>query len=134
MEATPSKEKTESVEENGKKRMMEEMVNESSEIRENNNEPVKMPKISKASPPPMEALATVRNYFRNNNIPVPDVIEKYFCETVNIENSLPVEVLVKIFNYLPNQDIRCGVSLACKMFYEICRDESLVPVKDLGAP
>ena len=44
---------------------------------------------------------------------------------------LPVEVLAKIFNLLSNQDIRCGVSLACKMFYEICRDESLVPVKDL---
>ena len=45
--------------------------------------------------------------------------------------ALPVEVLVKIFNFLPNRDIRCGVSLACKRFYEICQDESLVPVKDL---
>merc|ERR1712072_133888 len=44
---------------------------------------------------------------------------------------LPVEVLAKIFNFLPNHDIRCGVSLACKKFYEICQDESLVPVKDL---
>ena len=44
---------------------------------------------------------------------------------------LPVEVLAKIFNFLSNQDIRCGVSLACKRFYEICRDESLVPIKDL---
>ena len=44
---------------------------------------------------------------------------------------LPVEVLVKIFNYLPNRDIRCGVSLACTKFQEICQDESLVPVKDL---
>ena len=44
---------------------------------------------------------------------------------------LPVEVLVKIFIYLPNHDIRCGVSLACKNFYEICQDQSLVPVKDL---
>ena len=30
-----------------------------------------------------------------------------------------------------NQDIRCEVSLACKWFYELCEDESLVPVKDL---
>ena len=44
---------------------------------------------------------------------------------------LPVEILAKIFNFLPNQDIRCGVSLVCKEFYEICQDESLVPVKDL---
>ena len=44
---------------------------------------------------------------------------------------LPVEVLVKIFNYLSNRDIRCGVSLACTKFQEICQDESLVPVKDL---
>ena len=46
-------------------------------------------------------------------------------------DSLPVEVLAHIFNFLPNQDIRCGVSLVCKQFYEISRDESLVPVKDL---
>ena len=45
--------------------------------------------------------------------------------------NLPVEVLAHIFNFLPNQDIRCGVSLVCKQFYEISRDESLVPVKDL---
>ena len=44
---------------------------------------------------------------------------------------LPVEILAKIFNFLPNQDIRCGVSLVCKEFYEICQDESMVPVKDL---
>ena len=44
---------------------------------------------------------------------------------------LPVEVLVKIFNYLRNHNIRCGVSLACKKFLKICRNESLVPVKDL---
>ena len=44
---------------------------------------------------------------------------------------LPVEILVKIFNFLPNRDIRCGVSLACTKFQEICQDESLVPVKDL---
>ena len=46
--------------------------------------------------------------------------------------ALPVEVLVKIFNFLPNHDIRCGVSLVCKKFQEICQDESLVPVKDLS--
>ena len=45
--------------------------------------------------------------------------------------ALPLEVLVKIFNFLPNHDIRCGVSLVCKRFLEICQDESLVPVKDL---
>ena len=44
---------------------------------------------------------------------------------------MPNEILVKIFNFLPNQDIRCGVSLVCKKFYEICQNESLVPVKDL---
>ena len=44
---------------------------------------------------------------------------------------LPVEVLAKIFNFLPNHDVRCGVSLACKKFYEICQNESLVQVKDL---
>ena len=44
---------------------------------------------------------------------------------------LPNEILVKIFNFLPNHDIRCGVSLACKKFKEICQDETLVPVKDL---
>ena len=45
--------------------------------------------------------------------------------------AMPVEVLVKIFNFLPNHDIRCGVSLVCKKFQDICQDESLVPVKDL---
>ena len=44
---------------------------------------------------------------------------------------LPVEVLAKIFNYLHNHDICGGVSLACKKFLKICRNESLVPVKDL---
>merc|ERR1712001_771276 len=44
---------------------------------------------------------------------------------------LSVEGLGKIFNYLSNRDIRCGVSLACTKFQEICQDESLVPVKDL---
>ena len=46
--------------------------------------------------------------------------------------AMPVEVLVKIFNFLKNHDIRCGVSLACTKFYEICQDQSLVPVKDLS--
>ena len=45
--------------------------------------------------------------------------------------ALPLEVLVKIFNFLPNHDIRCGVSLVCKKFLEICQDESLIPVKDI---
>ena len=45
--------------------------------------------------------------------------------------ALPVEVLVKIFNFLPNYDIRLGVSLVCKRFYEICQDGSLVSAKDL---
>ena len=44
---------------------------------------------------------------------------------------LPMKVLVKIFNFLPNHDIRCGISLACKTFYKICQNKSLVPVKDL---
>ena len=44
---------------------------------------------------------------------------------------LPVEVLAKIFNFLSNHDIRCGVSLACTKFHGICQDKSLVPVKDL---
>ena len=30
--------------------------------------------------PPMEALSTVRNYFKSSGITVPDVIEQYFCE------------------------------------------------------
>ena len=44
----------------------------------------------------------------------------------------PAEVLVKIFNFLSNHDIRCGISLTCKRFQKICQDESLVPVKDLS--
>ena len=44
---------------------------------------------------------------------------------------LPVEVLVKIFNYLRNHDIRCGVALTSKKFQKISQNESLVPVKDL---
>ena len=43
----------------------------------------------------------------------------------------PVEIWAKIFNCLSNRDIRCGISLACTRFHEICQDKSLVPVKDL---
>ena len=80
MEVSPetSKEKIESVDENGKKTMVKEMFK------------------------PLPAL-----------------------------EAMPVEVLVKIFNFLKNHDIRCGVSLACTKFYEICQDQSLVPVNDL---
>ena len=64
------------------------MVSENSEIHENNDKPVKMPsELSKISPPPMEALTTVRNYFKSNNIPVPDVIEKYFRDNFNIDEN-----------------------------------------------
>ena len=51
-------------------------------------------------------------------------------ETKLLED-FPVEVLVRIFNFLPNHNIRCGVSMACKKFQKICQDEFLVPVKDL---
>ena len=44
---------------------------------------------------------------------------------------MPNEILVKIFNFLPNHDVRFGISLACKRFHEICKDESLVLIKDL---
>ena len=57
--------------------------------------------------------------------------KKTMMKEMNKSLPFPVEVLVKIFNFLPDRDIRCGVSLACKIFYEICQDESLVPVKDL---
>ena len=60
-----------------------------------------------------------------------DPLAPEFVPRARLKIVLPVEVLVKIFNFLPNQDIRCGVSLTCKRFYEICRDQSLVPVKDL---
>ncbi len=30
--------------------------------------------------------------------------------------AMPIEILVKIFNFLPNRDIRCGVSLVCQNF------------------
>ena len=60
-----------------------------------------------------------------------DPLAPEFVPRARLKIVLPVEVLVKIFNFLPNHDIRCGVSLTCKKFYEICQDESLVPVKDL---
>ena len=44
---------------------------------------------------------------------------------------LPVEVLAKIFNFLPSDDIRCRVFLVCKQFYDICQDQSWVPMKGL---
>ena len=44
---------------------------------------------------------------------------------------MPNEILVKIFNFLPNHDVRFGISLACKRFHKICQDKSLVLVKDL---
>ena len=53
------------------------------------------------------------------------------CVRLRLLEDLPNEILVKIFNFLPNHDIRFGISLACKKFHEICQDESLVPVKDL---
>ena len=59
------------------------------------------------------------------------VNEKKKKSTSNEMMDFPTEVLVKIFNFLPNHDIRCGVSMTCKKFNEICQDESLVPVKDL---
>merc|ERR1712001_558462 len=59
------------------------------------------------------------------------VMMKGMTESLPELLDLPVEILVIIFNFLPNRDIRCGVSLACKKFQEICQDESLVLVKDL---
>ena len=59
------------------------------------------------------------------------IMMKEMTKSLPESMNLPVEILVKIFNCLRNQDIRCGVSLACRNFYEICQEESLVPVKDL---
>ena len=59
------------------------------------------------------------------------IMMKEMTKSLPESMNLPVEILVKIFNCLSNQDIRCGVSLACRNFYEICQEESLVPVKDL---
>ena len=61
----------------------------------------------------------------------PEFIPRALHLRARSNRALPVEVLVKIFNYLPNRDIRCGISLVCKEFYKISRDDSLVPVKDL---
>ena len=44
---------------------------------------------------------------------------------------MPNEILVKMFNFLPYHDVHFGISLACKRFHEICKDESLGLVKDL---
>ena len=60
-----------------------------------------------------------------------DPLAPEFVPRARLKIVLPVEVLVKIFNFLPNHAIRCGVSLTCKKFQRICQDESLVPVKDL---
>ena len=43
---------------------------------------------------------------------------------------LPVEVLVKIFNFLPNRDIRCGISLACKINYDVLRSLSSSAIEE----
>ena len=59
------------------------------------------------------------------------VMTKEVTKSLTELKELPNEILVKIFNCLPNHDVRCGVSLTCKKFMEICQDESLVPVKDL---
>ena len=85
MEARPSKEKTESVDEEGKK----------------------------------------------TTYSILNPLAPEFVPRARRKMALPVEVLVKIFNFLPNHEIRCRISLVCKTFYEICQDESLVPVKDL---
>ena len=85
MEARPSKEKTESVDEEGKK----------------------------------------------TTYSILNPLAPEFVPRASRKMALPVEVLVKIFNFLPNHEIRCRISLVCKTFYEICQDESLVPVKDL---
>ena len=69
------------------------------------------------------------------------VIEETTKSLATLE-ALPVEVLVKIFNFLPhfcgpsswpefNDQVTHMVSLVCKKFQKICQDESLVPVRDL---
>ena len=59
------------------------------------------------------------------------ITKKEMTKSLKELKDLPIEVLVKILNFLSNHDIRCGISLACKEFYKICQDQSLVPVKDL---
>ena len=73
------------------------------------------------------------------------MIEETTESQANLE-TLPVEILVKIFNFLPRsghfcgpsstyqmqfQGIFSGISLVCQKFQKICQDESLVPVRDL---
>ena len=60
------------------------------------------------------------------------VMKKEMTKSLKELKDLPVELLVKIFNYLPNHDIRCRVSLVCQIFRDICQNQSLVPVKDLS--
>ena len=90
MEAIPSKEKTESVEEEEKKTTMLSTI-----------------------------LTFLNTTMKETTKSLPELMD------------LPVEILAKIFNFLPSHDIYCGVSPACKRFYEICQDQSLVPVIDL---
>ena len=73
------------------------------------------------------------------------MIEETTESQANLE-TLPVEILVKIFNFLPRSGHFCGpsstyqmqfrgifsgISLVCQKFQKICQDESLVPVRDL---
>ena len=73
------------------------------------------------------------------------MIEETTESQANLE-TLPVEILVKIFNFLPRSRHFCGpsstyqmqfrgifsgISLVCQKFQKICQDESLVPVRDL---
>ena len=57
---------------------------------------------------------------------------KETTESLKKLQDLPVEVLANIFNFLPSDDIRCRVFLVCKQFYEICQDQSWVPMKGLS--
>ena len=59
------------------------------------------------------------------------ITKKEMTKSLKELKDLPIEVLVKIFNYLPTHDILCGVSSVCKKFHEICQDQSLVPLTDL---
>ena len=52
------------------------------------------------------------------------VMMKGMTESLPELLDLPVEVLVKIFKFLPNRDIRCGISLACKINYDVLRSLS----------
>ena len=79
--------------------------------------------------PNQEKTKSVDEKIEQPEKPVARFDSRRHCELKAM--TLPIEVLVKIFKFLPNHDIRCGISLACINFYEICQDESLVPVKDL---